>query len=300
MELLTARRRLGHVLVAGTFLVAGCTAHPATGPVGATALPPDVDTMLFPDAGWVADSVRIRVAEEVLVGDCLADRGHDYPAPPYSLLRPGAAATTPTVLADDDSYGLLADAKAQREVPPPSPRRADAWQRDLYGPAGRQGSLTLPTGIEAQFPTRGCLAAAKRELYGSSLRAARVDTEIGAFRSDVAEEAGAQAPVRQALGAWVDCMRERGVAASSPHHAIDTLRTEYAEHGPTPEMADREAVVAQADADCDRASGYRDTYRTHAAALVAALTGGIGEHLVELAAARRGAERRAAAVLARG
>jgi len=280
-------------------LVAGCSTSPATEATTAQTLPPELDSLLFPDGTWLADTALIRAAEETVLARCLERRGFNYPEPPR-LLRdtPTDVITAYRIPSGADTYGLhhAARAVAATEIPPPA--KAEEWQFALYGPANRQASIRLPSRVKVSFPLTGCLASAKQTLYGSSETAARVETEIPEFTTTLTEEVEQEPSYADALRRWQDCMAAAGTRAQSPQELIERLEVRYARDGVTPELVAEERALAAQDAHCDAETGLRAAYQRTATELVLGLSTSVRDHLSELGSAHAEAAHRARAFLA--
>ncbi|MDQ0772572.1 hypothetical protein QF026_001038 [Streptomyces aurantiacus] len=108
-------------------------------------------------------------------------------------------------------------------------------QGALFGRGRAELAVTLPTGYTVKAHTDGCLAAARRELYGDERRWFRTQVVVDNLRTEARQRMKHDPDYRVAHGRWVRCV--------SPAD------------GPRPERPDPEAA-----ARCARESGL-DTVR---------------------------------------
>jgi hypothetical protein len=218
------------------------------------------------------DQRLLYLAEEILVSHCMMEGGFEYAAIPAPGATPEARTygTNDVDAARREGYRLKSDAKrAALNLPSDENarlyaalphHRQHAYERALFGaPDGRKGSVTLPDGSTIGFGLDGCSASARETLYGSVERY----MTLASFVDNLAIEVGAAVErdprYITALGAWRNCMRERGFTYESPGEAADAAVAAPVD----------ERQIAVADATCGRTSRIvevgRRSERTHRA-----------------------------------
>jgi hypothetical protein len=138
----------------------------------------------------------------------------------------------------------------------PGPVRA-RYDTALEGTTRARGTLRLPDGQVGTYPTGGCVAAARRELYGS-VRAALADPLVpqamtrlfGAFL-------GSYHPYLAALHAWHQCMTAAGWQFVTPQAAIESIQILALKGVSRAELDRRQTAVAGADVTCNAHTGLR-------------------------------------------
>lgn len=252
--------------------VPGCAAHRAqsvapvnsdqSGPVNASQRAA-ATALLTSDVASLRQRWYLFSAEQLLDALCMHRLGLRY-----LITSPGPEPITSTITEDavgsghPATYGVTPIPAGYR--PPedryvyslPGPVRA-RYVTALEGPARARGTLRLPDGQAGTYPTGGCVAAARRELYGS-VRAALADPLVpqamtrlfGVFLSSYH-------PYLAALHAWHQCMTAAGWHFATPQAAIESIQTLALRGVSRAELARRQAAVASADVTCNARTGLR-------------------------------------------
>jgi hypothetical protein len=276
----TNTTRARAVACAVTLLVAAGCAEPAGPPAPAAApaaaaaaergrpareLTPREDRQLF-------------VAEETLVSRCMAGKGLTYAVSvPPGNSPPKTAPPEPWYGLDDVAsarargYGLgqrrppSSPATAAPDNDPNarllarmSPARQQAYTEALYGDPAQRITEPLGGGATLFLSVTGCVADARRQLYGDVRAFLHAEFLVVNIRRAADRVVRADPGYQQALGRWRACMRRSGHAYDEPAAARAA-------------MADRrdramERAVAVADATCARQArlvatakrGYQD------------------------------------------
>lgn len=227
---------------------AGCAARgvPPPGPRAAGVEPVTVKRMLVkaPVLSW---------AEQELTGRCMRKNGFAYEvdAPPgtsedmETLPSLGGFGTPLTVETARDGYPEVNAADpVTKDAEPGGTRRG--FDRTLDDEHARQVHIEIP-GLAVGASTRGCVAEARRRLYGSVRNYLMVE-----YLAQGVRQFGSRAlddpAVRRSLETYETCMRGRGYAAANPGQArrIATRRSEGAA---------AEVQMAISDARCQEEAG---------------------------------------------
>jgi hypothetical protein len=259
----------GRILAAATAVTAlaaagWATTQPAAAPLlaGATdAAAPTVATqsILFEDATSEADDALLARAEEELTRRCMRDLGLPYypgrSEPPYTR-QPTASG----------GYGLARDFRAwphglvRQQVDFLQGlvgAEGQAYSDALNGTARAYTSLTLPTGLVVGFSRSGCVAEARRTVYGDVEAHAGFSGWRNILRGEAALGANAQPALVEALDRWRECMRSMGEPTEThPEDISSRLRGQFAEKGPTPALAAEEVRLAALDMTCRTQSNF--------------------------------------------
>ncbi|MFF5758545.1 hypothetical protein ACFY7A_24250 [Streptomyces longwoodensis] len=300
------KRALGTTAVTAAVLLLGaCDATPS-----APADPAPAGAPLS-----AARKATLHRAEERLVHRCMHDQGWTYrETPPDDRAADdrGAGRSFPYLVTDiawAEEYGYGdaftpatgttpddGDRAAPTRTGRAAPARTSAdWTRALYG-TGRQVSVELPGGGRLSTSDRGCLASARKALYGDLARwfpARRVSDNIDVF---VRQHVRADDDFAAGVAAWSRCARTHGHDVASP----GALRAELGRRTPggTPAEAHaREVRKAVVEATCARSSGLARTLRQREAYWRPRVRDRFREELDELVRLERAALPRAATVL---
>ncbi len=295
--------------VVGVLAVAGCaTGQPATGGADVTLDATALDSVVRTES-YVEDEKRLDRAERELTRRCMAARGLPYSTAQYT-----------TVAAQDDEwhpdmesrrragYGLYNGYAPGAGQPPlsDSDREVEQWPADrqvayqtaLMGTDGKRAWIDVRRGQRFTFPTDGCIAESRAQLYGSPYMAARVFYVLQDLAHGIDHEIRADPAYKAAIVDWAGCMERHGHHYTSPSHAKAELGQRYRQLGATPALREREVEVAVTDAACAYDAGVPTTASMLATKYAEMLTGDERADLRGLAASRAAAVDRAMTVLA--
>jgi len=223
-----------------------------------------------------ADWILFR-AQQRAVASCMHARGFEYdtnsggsePIPGIATAEVRASTNPPTYGVAAQASAFLRRAGTTTDNSPVtaqdayarslSPAQSAAYSIALDGPAGAMAVLKLPSGRQLSYETRGCLAEARSQVFGSA-RAALMDALLP---SDVDNSffatLGNDQRYRVALERWRGCMRRAGHRAKNPTTLIGELKQMLATGVRTAVIASREKAAAKADMACDESSRLRAT-----------------------------------------
>ncbi|MGI5170150.1 hypothetical protein ACQEU3_37940 [Spirillospora sp. CA-253888] len=202
-------------------------------------------------------------ASERLIARCMARAGFAYTEqPPPSPAEPVARQVLGDVeWARRHGYGLLPDGPGSgdqdsnsRHLAGLTPEGRNAWYGRLMG-SGRRLVVELPGAGRLSASDNGCVAEARRALYGDLAgwyRARRIVDHLDGY---AAREMTRTPRYRAGLAAWAGCVRERGYAVSSPRE----LRRLATPGTPAPvggQAKAREIAAAVAEAECATSTGF--------------------------------------------
>jgi hypothetical protein len=154
------------------------------------------------------------------------------------------------------TYGVTPESLAD---PPAEPDEKRAGYTIAFaGLSSQVASVTLATGDSYSYETGGCLADARKKLYGSTrafvVSFYLVQDERGLF----VRFTGTDRPYLSALHSWRACMKAAEFPAKSPEDAADSLqRLILVHHAGTAETMRRQTAMAEADTACDKRSRLR-------------------------------------------
>jgi hypothetical protein len=254
-----ARRALGRAIfalgVSGSLVVA-CT-NPAARESGDAATK---DAMI----ALVASPPELEHAESVVIAQCMALHGLRYPPlrldPPKGWIRDITGLGAPMTIQEARTRGygdrLLAtsrnvDPQAATKRYKASLRPAKRHEYDgILDPRRPVIRLTLSDGWIVMASTKGCVARARRRLYGSVLNFLKVfyvPQEIWRFNDRMV----ASSVVQEALRIYATCMRREGYRANSPQRALTSAIQRF---GHTrmwgDQISKQERALAVQDAKC--------------------------------------------------
>jgi hypothetical protein len=112
----------------------------------------------------------------------------------------------------------------------------------------------LPTGGDFGYPTKGCIARSRANLYGSLTTWAQLEALPQVINLDVVSRVTSDSAYLSGLKMWSSCMAGKGYQYSHPSDAVDDISGRYRTSGPTQRMHQLEIATAVADGECaDRA-----------------------------------------------
>jgi hypothetical protein len=232
------------VLVATIALLAGsCSQDPASGRMAD----------LVTQSGSYHENARtLRLAEDLLVRECLSSKGFEYPA----------ATPTPAPELEDErrqeGYGLFPSSgrnqrsAVDRYVERLSPEQQRAFDLALFGPSSTYRAIRLPGGEEYGFPGEGCLAESRTRLFADLTTWARVERVPQLVNSQISEHAIRDSRYAEAIREWSVCMRKRGYDYRTPQEAHEDLAARYRKDGASQRLRRQEVRTAVTDAECAR------------------------------------------------
>ncbi|MEU2721758.1 hypothetical protein [Streptomyces smyrnaeus] len=267
----TARRHPWLAALSAALLCGGAgwalagPAAPSARPSGATAelaeLKADVPLNRVLYAPTDAD-VRVSVAKQRLITDCMADKGFDYQPPPV-----------PRVSAADVEYpkpfGLEPTVRGGSQQPTERLRekkRSKAFSRALFGDPDRRISVKGKE-LKVTRPATGCQADAERRLSGNArVRLLELRLLLGDGEKHSRGAVAKDADLRKVNRAWQKCMARAGHDQKNPMGVVKKLK---------PGEDVRKSPLAQADLECKETTDYLATaYK----ALASAQRHWLGEH----------------------
>ncbi|MGO1055467.1 hypothetical protein [Crossiella sp. CA198] len=205
----------------------------------------------------------LSTAEERLVAACMSARGHHYPVADQPFTdRTDEERTLGTERRRDQGYGLSPGALGpaprsavdQHADSLPEPTRT-AYTTALLGPDDQRRAVRLPGGGQADFASQGCVAEARRNLFGDLMTWARVAHVPEAYGNRLARELPRHPFFRAAVEQWRTCMAGRGHPFNGLDEPREHLARRYAAEGPGEALRQQEITLALTDADCAHAAG---------------------------------------------
>jgi len=202
-------------------------------------------------------------SELVLAGRCMTDRGFDFAVDAAPPDVEAGADDSPygrddVAWAAQHGYGIGDPAAPAGEHADPnhayvealSTRRQQEFTAALFGT--RDDAVTTKTvdGLTLSTNRTGCLADARRALYGGDLdRWFRLDVWVDDLNQLIVARVHADPGYQQALAAWRECLQAKGFSAADPQSARADVLESY-RRLPTEQARDRERAEAVADAEC--------------------------------------------------
>jgi len=259
-------------------------------------------------------SADLEWAEAKATAECMAGAGFRYP--PYEVFQPSPGATgrfggfqSQLTVEEAQAHGYEGriTMKGEARLDPSAALnayvstlteadRARYWQL-LNGQDSPTVSLRLPDGAEVAASSRGCVAQARKEVYGSVLNYLRLfyfPQQVNQF----GEQAESDPAVRRALERYASCMRGAGYDVGSPADATRLAQERFGStRAPGSPPTDAERAMGVADARCQAASSV---HRALDAALISAASAWLNQHegeILALADIRRRAMVRAKRIL---
>jgi hypothetical protein len=258
--------------VALTLLLAGCHGQPASADGGGRRLPsgssrpvPVAATLdgraaaLVTRTGtYYSDEHALDAAESRLTHVCMATRGFDHPASAVSG-PPSKDEEWRPDLAERQriGYGLgVAGSDQSPEstdlyVQSLSQAEQEGYARALFGEPSDRSLIDLRNGKRLSFPTRGCLAGSRAQIYGDVVQAARAFFVPQDYVLALDGQVRQDADYRNVSLRWGVCMNRLGHSYPSPAEARKALAQEYRTADHTT-WRRHEIEVAVADARCAR------------------------------------------------
>ncbi|MGW7730122.1 hypothetical protein [Streptomyces canus] len=254
------RSLVGACLAVVIATAAGCSTPAAVGPASATNGP--TLTGPLPRSLTPAEDARLLYAEDLIVHTCMARSGLRFVAEPLAASsRPAAEqryGTADVAAARAHGYGYSETSAGQRRADFTSPDPNEAYQRTLspddqrayetalYGTAASRPQVELPDGQGLVIATEGCVAQARKRLYGDDLRGYLISQHVTAnLEGHIAQDVRDAKAYRSALGGWRTCMANRGFSFATPQEARQGGQTAAHKGGRAAEIR-----VATADAAC--------------------------------------------------
>jgi hypothetical protein len=256
-------------------MLAGCgspgqaTTQPRSEPAGLAG--PAVLDLLTRTGSYEENEYRLRIAENLLVGKCMKAKGISYSS---GVDGPAPAGGSEQVLRLEerrrDGYGLFKSysgkgqelPEAEQRVRQLPPDQQAAYHKALMGSADTRQAIQLPGGGEVGFPTTGCIAEARRRLFGDLLVWARVAHVPSALDSRISQQVGTNPTYVKAERAWRGCMKGKGYAYQHPGDGYPGLQARYEKEGPSQRLRQQEIAIAVADAECARQAKIPAAVRT--------------------------------------
>nr|WSY49315.1 hypothetical protein OG999_03545 [Streptomyces sp. NBC_00886] len=237
-------------------LTAGLLATTATGCAGTTTAPGATGTSTPRAARSTAQTLRL--AEQLLIKECMEKEGHKYWVEPPRL--DDVSIRFPYVVDDPAwarAHGYGTDLRREREAEVrsdpnqqyfhsvPAKARA-ALVSDLNGAQPQGLSARLPNGVQVSHSDQGCEATAERQLYGDLqawFRATRVTDSLAGMRVGLVTN---DKRYKAAVKPWARCMRERTYTYADPARAraAATLPETPWPHAEEVRLASAEAACA--------------------------------------------------------
>ncbi|AMW15065.1 hypothetical protein A4E84_39800 [Streptomyces qaidamensis] len=181
-----------------------------------------------------AEEVLVRRAEQLLIKECMTDKGYPYrigPLPTVDDLKGNGAFLTDVGWARRNGYGSRLQAKAQK-IDDPNGAYANALPREegtrytdalLGSPSSAMLTAELPAGGTVRTPRDSCLTEARGRLYGDFetwFRAEKTATNLTPlYAADLAKNRRFTDAVEQ----WSVCMRIAGHDYATPTKAREGL-----------------------------------------------------------------------------
>jgi hypothetical protein len=246
-------------LVITAMLVGACASTPADAPLPSA---PEF-------AAWepsTADRDSLNRAEEILIARCMSAEGFRYALVVPSIARVGSRPVG--IVLDDAAWAAVhgygsADADRVDAIvaanPNPTyalslpPGRRRAYQVALVGIRARDLQARLPDGRVIDGSGDGCIATARRQLYGDLPGWFRADAVLSALEPSVEQRVRRDPAFAAGVAAWAACIHRAGYQADTP----DELRAGLRAGGPR----SAEITLAVAEARCGASSGLGDLVR---------------------------------------
>jgi len=286
-------------------LTAGLLATAATGCAGSTTTSGATGGSAPQAAGGTAETLRL--AEQLLIKECMEKEGHKYWVEPPRL--DDVSTRFPYVVDDPawaKAHGYGTDLRKQREAEV----RKDPNQRyfhsvpadtravlvsDLNGAQPQGLSAQLPNGMKVSHSDQGCEATAERQLYGDLqawFQATRVSDSLAGMRLGLVTN---DKRYKAAVEPWARCMRERDYTYANP-----ALARAAATRPESPWPRAKEVRLASAEAACATSSGLSSVVKSLDAKYRDQLGRSNPRETADLARLKREALPRARAIVARG
>lgn len=240
--------------------LSGCAApqpdNPApSGSADDAVLTPAAADLVVRAEPFRVDQWRLLRAELELTRRCLKARGLDYPTPSGGVNTDDDEWRPNLDVRRVHGYGLSA-AVSDPAQPAADPATAQpGYEQALFGEPGRTATLSLRSGPRFTFPTTGCIAQSRSELYGDVMDAARVSYWPQEAYNAVRPHIETDPAMRAAIERWAQCMRDHGHPFSTMTQARDAVAERYKASGASTDNRRFEVGVAVDDAGCARDAG---------------------------------------------
>jgi hypothetical protein len=300
-------------------LVGGCgSAQPPTrgestdtllSQTGSARLTADALDMVTASGKWPSSERTLNAANDMLTGRCMKAHGLPFTVPKAGVIDNN---DEPKIIdlprRRREGYGVLSAAQdsksATAERPQDvylstlTPQARQHYVETLFGREAERITVKIPGGGEATYPGQGCQADAIRTLSGtipSWVLITYVGQQLG---NKLADELATAPAYQAALARWRTCMVSRGFHYDTPDQARQNIVDQLSAHGATAALRRREVATAVADGECAARFHLPAAALSSRRTLAADLPEPDRRNLVTLAAARKEAVQRAAAVLA--
>lgn len=204
------------------------------------------------------EKVLLYRAEERLIRHCMEDNGFEYyEIPPISDTPRGIPyANDDVVWAREHGYDVPQERARENPNTEPfdklSSARQQAWQRMLVG-QGDRVSVRLPDGPVFSISGQGCIASARRKLYGDLARWYRAHKLVEQIPSLVRQAVKDDARYDAAIADWAVCVRRRGHDVDNPIELREQLASRTRTMKPAVAHI-AETRTAVAEASCARSA----------------------------------------------
>ena len=214
---------------------------------------------------YLADQYVLSGAEDALVATCMKAKGQRYVVPTSRPPDRTAARASLVVLRADRGYGLYEQYSTARDADTPvsvagsndryvadlsGPRRA-RYLKALRGDPQQVGGLKLGDGREVTYPTQGCEAEARAQIYSDPTTAMQISYVPQIVDRALLESFSKNRRYTEALAQWRTCMAAAGEKYESPVAARAELERAYRTKGATAARQRQEVEVATEDRRCD-------------------------------------------------
>lgn len=173
-----------------------------------------------------------------------------------------------------------------------SARQRERFHRALAGGPTDRAPLALSSGQTFTFPTAGCIAESRGQLYGSPTTAARIEFIPQGHYVGLYFRAIEDTRYHRAIKVWGGCMRSRGYPFATQKQARAQAAAAHESSSATA-AAKQEIAIAVADAQCAGTAGLTQTVQGLLRGYAKGLPAAQAKELEELAAMRTEAVRRA-------
>lgn len=304
-EVPAGRRQVGLLaliacLIGSSSLAAGCSRGPSSAP-GTVRLTAGQIAVLTDAKDADVTYALAHNAAETLVERCMQAKGLTY----YPIFDSSASTTTLAALVPGvpqasigligrqaNGYGFYAGA-VQRAAHPGTQNQLDLEDKyiaslpaedgrryllALRGPLGMTVSVTIPGAGTAQIEAGGCVAAARRQVYGSLANFLLATTGWSQMTGQLYSAVEADPAFSAVIARWSTCMTAHGYKYPSPEDLWNRLGTRI-DRRPAPAYRALEIRTAVQDYKCSQAVRLIPTIRalqaSHARYMSRALAGNV-------------------------
>lgn len=219
-----------------------------------------------PRAGTVPDEDFLLLAEDELVRRCMEKAGFQFRSSPpdqisadpegkYQWGRDDVSA------AQDQGYGLSRQGMDEEADPnleyleSLTPTERERWDLAFSGHWENRITFKLPNGTEFSISGDGCLAEARRQIYGDLRKYMQLNVALMQIAPDVDRLVAADPAYNEALASWRRCMNEKGYDFENPGDAVGAAAALYESELDPASAKAGEVRIAVADAQCGVESG---------------------------------------------